>query len=1202
MSKRILGIGVLVFVMFGWTSLVQAQLQWTNLNGPYWASGKDVAAGLNEESKSFNRYFIASNSGESLYYWGQTDSKWSFAQGLNGANKVVSYKLWDDQDDHGQIAFCSVLDEDIYKSLNGGQSWSPMNFSENNKQFTAVEVPNSTLNNTPGDVVMVSCAEMDDEPSTFYTTDGGSSWDPIGGTSSVGWQVNDIESFPEPDFPPDMAIGTTNGIYRKLPSENGWDDDWGDPVAFAESNVVVLESADYNPDMAQFAAVQRPNAAGLCNIYFAPSYRPWDEHVEIRPGNNSFDKVVADMAAIDWGNNKYSCYVATPQGLFRLVTAGSNYAGDPVDIKELPNTSGFYPMKSDSNVVAVDYFLEDDGTYKAATILAATPFNLYQITEVRDASGDLVGDIEIADADNDIYLANVSVPLLPINTTMGRQIFALTSNGLVNEADQSGVWTLAAKDFTDNSHSWSGTDIAANFSEENDYLLASSVNDGYGTIMLSIDGGLTWAQHIPAGNPVVKALDLDPNSTYAYAAGASANIWHASDAGVTWLASSTTFDNPDFKDILADPSEGRDGYVYVGGSGDYKFWQSSDHGVHWSPLENGLDTPTEINQLAKSVNDDRLYAVTDNGVYKIYIAGVTPTWIAHNNGISTNLGSIVIEKYNLYDLLAATAPDAVTPHIWASGDSGRSWIDYPLGHIPSNCHINKLAASQDNNEGFVAGTDSGAFYLPRIFRYGTLAEDEEWGPGTVIINGDVTVPAGVTLTIDPGTTLLFEYNFDRGSSGASSSKCELIIQGKLKAWGTSGDSIKFCSSKPTSPAPGDWYGIRADSNSIDSLAYCEVKHSQYGVKAYKSSTLIVQNSTIQDNSTSGIYAQNPPNGTKFRENAITSCGTYGIYCYSGSPVVAQNSIDNCLYGFYLSGSGAPSIDTCKITYSAGGTSSYYGVSINKLSVGLSDVIVRDDSINGFHLGGIYFNIVSNTGLITNTKIVSCGTYGIYYSGSNAPISGGVDTHNLCRSNSYGIYLYNSSSPNVRRTRMWENTSYGARCESGSLPDFGKNNINDPGDNSFMNSAPSAGYRDLYNVNAGYIGAYYCYWGENPPTAGQIYHANYNPYLSTDPARRAVDWNANVLEDFSLAQIYPNPFNPTASVSFNLSSPQHVTVKVYNIMGQEVTTLLDGFRQAGQVDLIWDGKNSHGVPVSTGVYFCQFRTDSSQKTLKMTMLK
>ncbi|MEK9138038.1 MAG: FlgD immunoglobulin-like domain containing protein, partial [Bacteroidota bacterium] len=74
------------------------------------------------------------------------------------------------------------------------------------------------------------------------------------------------------------------------------------------------------------------------------------------------------------------------------------------------------------------------------------------------------------------------------------------------------------------------------------------------------------------------------------------------------------------------------------------------------------------------------------------------------------------------------------------------------------------------------------------------------------------------------------------------------------------------------------------------------------------------------------------------------------------------------------------------------------------------------------------------------------------------------------------------------------------------------------------------------------------------------------------------------QDFTLLQNYPNPFNPATNIRYGLPRASFVTVKIYNILGQEVATLKNEIQGAGAYDVVWYGKNTSGHSVASGVYF------------------
>jgi hypothetical protein len=100
-----------------------------------------------------------------------------------------------------------------------------------------------------------------------------------------------------------------------------------------------------------------------------------------------------------------------------------------------------------------------------------------------------------------------------------------------------------------------------------------------------------------------------------------------------------------------------------------------------------------------------------------------------------------------------------------------------------------------------------------------------------------------------------------------------------------------------------------------------------------------------------------------------------------------------------------------------------------------------------------------------------------------------------------------------------------------------------------------------------------------------------------------DTNVRVMPGkFILAQNYPNPFNPSTTIGFSIIDLMNVTLKIFDILGREIITLVNEVKPAGSYSVDWDGKNSAGQRVGSGVYFYQLKSGSGfTKTQKMVFL-
>lgn len=89
---------------------------------------------------------------------------------------------------------------------------------------------------------------------------------------------------------------------------------------------------------------------------------------------------------------------------------------------------------------------------------------------------------------------------------------------------------------------------------------------------------------------------------------------------------------------------------------------------------------------------------------------------------------------------------------------------------------------------------------------------------------------------------------------------------------------------------------------------------------------------------------------------------------------------------------------------------------------------------------------------------------------------------------------------------------------------------------------------------------------------------------------------------SLEQNFPNPFNPTTTMSFTVHKPSVVNITVFNVIGQKVAVLLDDYRSAGKYSVEWNSLNSEGESLPAGVYFYRLQIGSFTETRKMVLLK
>ncbi len=141
------------------------------------------------------------------------------------------------------------------------------------------------------------------------------------------------------------------------------------------------------------------------------------------------------------------------------------------------------------------------------------------------------------------------------------------------------------------------------------------------------------------------------------------------------------------------------------------------------------------------------------------------------------------------------------------------------------------------------------------------------------------------------------------------------------------------------------------------------------------------------------------------------------------------------------------------------------------------------------------------------------------------------------------------------------------------------------DDDYADLAIGVPLEDIESVHATDAGAVNIFYGTPSGLFGnrQFWYQGGGGLLKSAQSLSAVSKQAL---NFHLFDNYPNPFNPETQITYQLPEVSHITIKIFNVLGQEVITLADGEQEAGKYRISWNGKNTFGASVPSGTYFCR----------------
>ena len=90
--------------------------------------------------------------------------------------------------------------------------------------------------------------------------------------------------------------------------------------------------------------------------------------------------------------------------------------------------------------------------------------------------------------------------------------------------------------------------------------------------------------------------------------------------------------------------------------------------------------------------------------------------------------------------------------------------------------------------------------------------------------------------------------------------------------------------------------------------------------------------------------------------------------------------------------------------------------------------------------------------------------------------------------------------------------------------------------------------------------------------------------------------------YALHQNYPNPFNPVTNIRYDLPEDAHVMIRIFDIQGRMVKTLVSGQEKAGRKSIVWNATNQIGEQVAAGMYLYLIQAGEFKQTRKMVLLK
>ncbi len=534
--------------------------------------------------------------------------------------------------------------------------------------------------------------------------------------------------------------------------------------------------------------------------------------------------------------------------------------------------------------------------------------------------------------------------------------------------------------------------------------------------------------------------------------------------------------------------------------------------------------------------------------------------------------------------------------------------------------------------------------------YGSIETDRILDAGIVTVKDDVKVEKNVTLTIMPGTTLLFEDYY------------KLEILGIINAIGTVDDSIYFAIKDTTGfsdleSEAGGWNGINLNMSRSDGdssvFKYCNFKNvkKNFCIQSIKSTNLEISNSTFENNIgvALGIWFSNLKFENSIIKNSkIHNNNIYNAYASCITSFYSDISINNCLIAnnmanqtgiILLSNSSTLNINNSTITnnYSSSDIDGLISIQ-TKCNLNISNSIIWNENFNEISCNGNvnllieYSNLQNGLQEITGDKPNFQGYLG-NINVSPEFIENGYELSEWSQCiNNGNLMITGDINPNDLKDLAGNPRWYAeTQVDIGAYEFQNENQQFDIGFTSSVETGDyplSVDFTDTSKID-GIIDRKWDFnsdgtWDDEGNNVTWIYDIpglySVNMLILTADSIPVIEYKEGLInvtgtsteinetpdnkipESYSLSQNYPNPFNSSTSIKYSIPEHTHVMISIFDLLGNKVDVLVNESKEAGNYIYKWNGINSLGKHLPSGVYLYKLETKQFSDSKKMFFMK